>query len=121
VKTLRENNIMAHKLAFQLTDAGAPNHYSIRLVDKKQIAALALAEGFAKPIPLEPLVVVYDEESGELVPVDGFDDTTPRGRIAMKIMCDTYADVLDQITARNARSEQTGPADRKAMRFGHLA
>jgi len=43
---------MAHKFAFELTDAGAPNQYAIRLVDRKQIAALALAEGFAKPIPL---------------------------------------------------------------------
>jgi hypothetical protein len=90
---------MAHKFAFELTDAGAPNQYAIRLVDRKQIAALALAEGFAKPIPLEPLVVLFDEGSGELLPVDGFDDTTPRGRIAIKIMRDTYNDMLDQITA----------------------
>ncbi len=93
---------MAHKLAFQLTDAGAPNHFSIRLVDKKQASALALAEGFAKPIALEPIVVVYDEGSGELVPVNGFDDSTARGRIAIRIVADTYSDALDQITTRNA-------------------
>ncbi len=96
---------MAHKLAFQLTDAGAPNHFSIRLVDKKQASALALAEGFAKPIALEPIVVVYDEGSGELMPVNGFDDTTARGRIAMKIMADIYSDALDQITTRSASGE----------------
>ncbi|MGA9824638.1 MAG: hypothetical protein WBQ53_07325 [Methylocystis sp.] len=90
---------MAHKLAFELTDAGAPNQYAIRLVDREQVAGLAQAEGFAKPIPLEPLVVLFDEGSGELLPVDGFDDTTPRGRIAIQIMRDTYNDVLDQITA----------------------
>jgi hypothetical protein len=97
--TAWEKSIMAHKFAFELTNAGAPNQYAIRLVDRKQIAALALAEGFAKPIPLEPLVVLFDEGSGELLPIDGFDDTTPRGRIAIKIMRDTYNDVLDQITA----------------------
>jgi hypothetical protein len=98
-RTAWEKSIMAHKFAFELTDAGAPNQYAIRLVDKKQIAALALAEGFAKPIPLEPLVVLFDEGSGELLPIDGFDDTTPRGRIAIKILRDTYNDVLDQIAA----------------------
>ena len=97
-KTAWEKSIMAHKFAFELTDAGAPNQYAIRLVDKKQIAALAQAEGFAKPITLEPLVVLFDEGSGELLPINGFDDTTPRGRIAIKIMRDTYNDVLDQIT-----------------------
>jgi hypothetical protein len=97
--TAWEKSIMAHKFAFELTNAAAPNQYAIRLVDRKQIAALALAEGFAKPIPLEPLVVLFDEGSGELLPIDGFDDTTPRGRIAIKIMRDTYNDVLDQITA----------------------
>ncbi len=97
--TAWEKSVMAHKFAFELTDAGAPNQYAIRLVDKKQIAALALAEGFAKPIPLEPLVVLFDEGSGELLPINGFDDSTPRGRIAIKIMRDTYNDVLDQITA----------------------
>jgi hypothetical protein len=96
---------MAHKLAFQLTDASAPNHFSIRLVDKKQASVLAVAEGFAKPIALEPIVVVYDEGSGELVPVNGFDDTTARGRIAMKIVADIYSDALDQITTRGASGE----------------
>ncbi len=88
---------MTEKLAFQLTAADAPNRYSIRLLDKKQIAALALAEGFAKPIPLDPIVVIYDEGSGELVPVDGFDHATARGRIAMKILADVYCDALDRI------------------------
>jgi hypothetical protein len=40
-----------------------PNRYVIRLVDRKQIAALALAEGLSKPIPLEPIAVLYDEGS----------------------------------------------------------
>ncbi|MGA8169221.1 MAG: hypothetical protein WB816_00050 [Methylocystis sp.] len=92
---------MTHKFAFELSNAGAPNQYAIRLVDNKQIAALALAEGFAKPIPLDPVVVTYDEGSGELLPVHGFDDSTPRGRIALKILCDTYGDVLDQIGAHD--------------------
>jgi hypothetical protein len=96
-KTGWEKSITAHKFAFELTDAGAPNQYAIRLVDKKQIAALALVEGFAKPIPPEPLVVLFDQGSRELLPIDGFDDTTPRGRIAIKIMRDTYNDVLAQI------------------------
>jgi hypothetical protein len=33
-KTAWEKTIMAHKFAFELTDAGAPNQYAIRLVDK---------------------------------------------------------------------------------------
>jgi len=103
----------AQKFAFELTDAGAPNQFAIRLVDKKQIAALAEAEGFAKPIPLEPLVVVFDEGSGELLPINGFDDSTPRGRIAMKIMSDTYNDVLDRISARvNGAERNAGQASR---------
>jgi hypothetical protein len=110
---------MAHKFAFELADASAPNQYAIRLVDKKQIAALALAEGFAKPIPLEPIVVLFDEGSGELLPVDGFDDTTPRGRIAIKIMCDTYNDALDQITARIARGERVAGKGRQDDRHAN--
>jgi len=105
INTEWETSIMAHKFAFDLADAGAPNQYAIRLVDKKQIAELALAEGFAKPIPLEPVVVLFDEGSGELLPIDGFDDTTPRGRIAIKIMRDTYDDVLDRIAARVTSDE----------------
>jgi len=117
--TAWEKSIMAHKFAFELTNAGAPNQYAIRLVDKKQIAALALAEGFAKPIPLEPLVVLFDEGSGELLPINGFDDTTPRGRIAIKIMRDTYGDVLDQITASVSGGERiAGDAQRCERRAG---
>ena len=98
---------MASKLAFQLSEAGVPNRYSIRLVDRKQIAALAQDQGFRKPIPLEPIVVVYDEGNGELVPVESFDDNTPSGRIAMKIICDTYADALKEIASRHAPGAQS--------------
>ena len=93
---------MTSKLAFRLDDTDEPNRYVIRLVDRKQIAALALAEGLSKPIPLEPIAVLYDEGSGEIMPVDGFDDTTPQGRVVLRIMDDTYSDVLDQITAHKA-------------------
>jgi hypothetical protein len=102
VKALREGNIVTSKLAFRLDDTDEPNRYVIRLVDRKQIAALALAAGLSKPIPLEPIAVLYDEGSGEIVPVDGFDDTTPQGRVVLRIMDDTYSDVLDQITAHEA-------------------
>jgi hypothetical protein len=34
--------------------------------------------------------------------VDGFDDATPQGRIAMRIMAEFYSDVLDRIAARVA-------------------
>jgi len=110
---------MAHKFAFDLADAGAPNQYAIRLVDKKQIAALALADGFAKPISLEPVVVLFDEGSGELLPIGGFDDTTPRGRIAIKIVRDTYNDVLDRITARNVNDERLANKDRQCDRHAN--
>jgi hypothetical protein len=93
---------MTSKLAFRLDDTDEPNRYVIRLVDRKQIAALALAEGLSKAIPLEAIAIRYDEGSGELVPVDGFDDTTPQGRVVLRIMDDTYSDVLDQITAHEA-------------------
>ena len=105
---------MTSKLAFRLDDTDEPNRYVIRLVDRKQIAALALAEGFSKPIPLEPIAVLYDEGSGEIVPVDGFDDTTPQGRAVLRIMDDTYSDVLDQISAHEANRQRSGaPATRR--------
>ena len=90
---------MAHKYAFQLTAAGGSDRYAIRLTDKQQIIKLAVSEGFAKPIPFEPIIVVYDEGSGELVPEAGFDDRTARGRMINKILADVYADAVDAIMA----------------------
>jgi hypothetical protein len=105
VNALREEEIMTSKLAFRLDDTNEPDRYVIRLVDGKQIAALARSEGLPKPISLEPIAVLYDEGSGELVPVDGFDDTTPQGRIAMRIMADVYSDVLDRIAANEVERD----------------
>jgi hypothetical protein len=117
---------MTSKLAFRLDHTDEPNRYVIRLVDRKQIAALALAEGLSKPIPLETIAVVHDEGSGELVPVDGFDDTTPQGRVVLRIMDDTYSDVLGQITAHEANrariANETGGPQRVTRRVaGALA
>lgn len=117
---------MTSNLAFRLDDTDEPNRYVIRLVDRKQIAALALAEGLSKPISLEPIAVLYDDGSGEIVPVDGFDDTTPQGRVVLRIMDDTYSDVLDQITAHEANrarnANETGCPQRVTRRVaGALA
>ncbi len=96
---------MTSKLAFRLEDTNEPDRYVIRLVDAKQIAALARSEGLSTRTPLEPVAVLYDEWSGELVPVDGFDETAPRGRIAMRIMADVYCDVIDRIAAREVERD----------------
>jgi len=96
---------MTSKLAFRLDDTNEPDRYVIRLIDRKQIAALAQSEGLSTRIPLEPVAVLYDGGSGELVPVDGFDDTTPRGRIALTIMADVYSDVIDRIAAREGERD----------------
>jgi hypothetical protein len=105
VKAPREESIMTSKLAFRLDDTNEPDRYVIRLVDGKQTAALARSEDLSTRIPLGPVAVLYDEGSGELVPVDGFDDTTPRGRIVLKIMADVYSDVLDRIAAREVERD----------------
>jgi len=106
---------MAQRLAFELREGEAPNHYLIRLLDEKQIAALSLGEGFKKPFKLEPLAVVYDEGNGEFVPLSGFDGSTAHGRIAMKILADVYCDVLGQVMARKPSGEQaTSEAERGA-------
>jgi hypothetical protein len=99
----REEEIMTSKLAFRLDDTNVANRYVIRLVDGKQIAALSRSEGLSTRIPLEPIAVLYDEGSGELMPVDGFDDTTPQGRIVLRIMADVYSDVLDRVMAGEVR------------------
>ena len=108
VKALREEEIMTSKVAFRLDDTNEPDRYVIRLIDRKQIAALAQSEGLSTRIPLQPVAVLYDGGSGELVPVDGFDDATPQGRIAMRIMAEFYSDVLDRIAARVANCARTG-------------
>jgi hypothetical protein len=105
VKAPREELIMTSKLSFQLVGTDLPNRYLICLVDGNQIAALARSEGLTKPISLEPIAVLYDEGSGELVPVDGFDDTTPQGRIVLRIMADVYSDALDRIMAREVERD----------------
>ena len=104
---------MTSKLAFRLDEMNVANRYVIRLVDGKQIAALSRSEGLSTRIPLEPIAVLYDEGSGELVPVDGFDDATPQGRIAMRIMAELYSDVLDRIAARVANCARTGSEIRR--------
>jgi hypothetical protein len=81
VKAPREGLIMTSKLAFRLDDTNGPDRYVIRLVDGKQIAALARSEDLSTRSPLGPVAVLYDEGSGELVPVDGFDDTPSYGGI----------------------------------------
>jgi hypothetical protein len=90
---------MAQKLAFELARAGAFDRYAIRLLDETQIAALSRAEGVTKALRLEPVVVTYDEGGGELFPVDGFDDKTPRGRMVMRILQEVYCEALNRITA----------------------
>ncbi len=97
---------MASKLAFQLTDAGVPGHFAIRLIDKRQVAALAEAEGCQRPIALEPVVIYYDRGNGELAPVDGYTDATARGRIALKVLCSVYVEALELITRAAADGEQ---------------
>lgn len=96
---------MTSKLAFRLDDTNEPDRYVIRLVDGKQIAALARSEGLSTRIPIEPIAVIYDAWSGELVPVAGFGDSTPQGRIALKIMVDVYSDILDRIAAREVERD----------------
>lgn len=96
---------MTTKLAFRLDHTNEPDRYVIRLVDRRQIADLAQSEGLSTRIPLEPVAILYDEGSGELVPVDGFDDTTPRGRIALRIMANVYSAALDRIAAREVERD----------------
>ena len=98
---------MTSKLAFRLDEMNVANRYVMGVVDGKQIAALSRSEGLSTRIPLEPIAVLYDEGSGELVPVDGFDDTTPRGRIVLRIIADIYSDVLDRFAAREASGART--------------
>jgi hypothetical protein len=105
VKALCEEEIMTGKLAFRLDDTNEPDRYVIRLVDGKQIAALARSEDLSTRIPLGPVAVLYDEGSGELVPLDGFDDSTPQGRIVLRIMDAIYSDVLDRIAAREVERD----------------
>jgi hypothetical protein len=107
-------NIVTSKVAFQLSETDEPSRYVIRLVDRNQIAALAQSEGLSKRISPEPIAVLYDEGSGQLVPVAGFDDTTSQGRIAMRIMNDIYSDVLDRIVAREANRARTANEVRRS-------
>lgn len=102
---------MKQKLAFEVTRAGASGRFAIRLLDDKQIAALALAEGCAKSLAQEPLVVCYDEGGGELVPVDGFDDSTARGRIVLKVLGDVYCAAVRQIQADAHGGAPAPPAE----------
>lgn len=103
---------MTDKLTFDLLETGA-NRYALRLTDPRQIAKLALDEGFSRPISMEPLTIVYDEGNGEIAPADGYDGMTPRGRIAMKIMAAIYCDALNEILAR--RAGEARPANENAF------
>jgi len=91
---------MARKLAFKLTPAGSPERYAIDFLDPQQIGALAQAEGCTERVAFDRIVVTYDEGNGELAPADGFDTTTSRGRIAMRILGGVYCNALARIEAR---------------------
>jgi len=106
---------MGQKLAFELLQADGSDRYAVRLVDRQQIAALADAEGLAMPMAVDRVVVAYDEGSGELVPVDGFDSKTARGRVEMRILSDVYCEALERITARAKQPE--APARRETFVF----
>ena len=93
---------MAEKLKFEIDRDAAPGVYAIRLVDARQIAALLLAEGFAKPFALKPLRVIYDEGADEIAPVDGFDENSAQGRIELVIMNGVYGEALARIHEMNA-------------------
>jgi len=93
---------MAQKLKFEITPDAAPGVYAIRLVDAGQIAALLLAEGFAKPFALKPLRAIYDEGGDEIAPVDGFDENSAQGRIDLAIMNGVYGEALARIHEMSA-------------------
>jgi hypothetical protein len=88
---------MDQKLSFEMTRESAPDCYTIRLLDRSQIAALALAEGCPRSVAAEPILVVFDEGGGELSPIEGYDDTTARGRIVSKILASIYCEALGRI------------------------
>ncbi|MFY9655160.1 MAG: hypothetical protein WAK01_01025 [Methylocystis sp.] len=92
---------MMQKLTFEISREAAPNVYAIRLVDERQIARILMAEGFAKPFPLKPLRVVYDEGGDEIAPVSGFDDQSAQGRIELAILNSVYRDALARIQEMN--------------------
>lgn len=109
---------MTHKLAFQLTNADTPNQYLIRLTDARQIAALVLDAGLRKGADIDPIAVVFDEGNGEIVPVDGYEQMSARGRIVMKVLADVYGDALAQIAARTQSCGQpTGGNARAGVVF----
>ena len=88
---------MAHKLAFEVAPSMEAGCYTIRLLDKRQIVALCAGEDKATRALVSGIPVYYDEGNGELVPVGGFDDATPQGRVAMKVLADVYCDALRDI------------------------
>jgi hypothetical protein len=85
------------KLTFEITREAGPHVYAIRLVDERQIARLLMAEGFAKPFPLKPLRVIYDDGGDEIAPVGGFDDESAQGRLELAILNIVYGDALARI------------------------
>jgi hypothetical protein len=106
---------MMSKLAFQLVESNAPNRYLIQLTDAKLIAALVISAGLQRGAGIEPIAVDYEEGGGELVLADGFEDTSARGRIAMKVLADSYCDILARILSRkDTHGQQTGQADHGA-------
>ena len=96
---------MAQKLKFEITRDPAPGVYAIRLVDAPQIAALLLAEGFAKPLALKPLRVIYDEGGDEIAPLDGFDEDSAQGQIDLVVMNGVYEEALARIHEMRAAPE----------------
>lgn len=88
---------MDQKLNFEVTRQGAANCYAIRLLDRAQMAALALAEGCAKSVVTEAILVAYDEGGGEIAPVEGYDDSTARGRLVLKVLDEVYCEALNRI------------------------
>jgi len=108
---------MTQRLAFELTRADPTDRFRIRLLDKAQVAQLARLEGVLDAHPVDAVVVSYDEGSGELVPVDGYDDSTPRGRITMRILSDVYCDALRRVESLAANARQTASDDMLVFQY----
>jgi hypothetical protein len=91
---------MTEKLAFELVETDDPDSYLIRMTNNGQVAELTHSEGFAKSFTIEPIRILYDEGNGEIVLAEGFEDRTPSGRIAMRVLDKVYSHALSRILAR---------------------
>ena len=104
-------DVVKQKLAFELTRADGSDRYAIRLVDGAQIEGLARSEPDSKVTTIDPVVVIYDQGSGELIPADGYDDSTSRGRLAMRILSDVYCDALHRIESLDRAADRRASHD----------